>query len=95
MILLYLILIYNILYLFVYFVILDWLGGAKFTVKDLFIYWIISPIIFCEVIKDFSISLYYILQGWVKHLKYRFTHRHTKRIYDPYLNEMITVRKTS
>lgn len=95
MILLYLILIYNILYLFVYFVILGWLGGAKFTVKDLFIYWIISPIIFCEVIKDFSISLYYILQGWVKHLKYRFTHRHTKRIYDPYLNEMITVRKTS
>lgn len=95
MILLYLILIYNILYLFVYFVILGWLGCAKFTVKDLFIYWIISPIIFCEVIKDFSISLYYILQGWYKDFKYKIKHKNTKRIYDPYLNKMITVRKTS
>lgn len=91
MILLYLILIYNILYLFVYFVILCWLGGTKFTVKDLFIYWFISPIIFCEVIKDFSISIYYILKGWYKDLKYKIKHKNTKRIYDPYLNKMITV----
>ena len=37
MIWLYLILIYNILFLFVYFGIIVWLGGAKFSFKEMFI----------------------------------------------------------
>lgn len=93
MIWLYLILTYNILFLFVYFGIIVWLGGAKFSFYEMLVDWIVSPYLFYVVIKDFSIAIYYIIQNWIKHLKYRFTHRHTKRIYDPYLNKMITISK--
>lgn len=69
------------------------LGGVTFSFKGLICYWFISPYIIYIFIKDYSIAIMFLFRQWYNHFKYKFINRHTKRVYDPWLKKIITIKK--
>lgn len=86
-----LIIIYNILFLFIYFVVVLWLGGRKFSFKEMLNDWVMSPFLFYEVIKDFGfIAFPEIIKLQYDRFKWKLTH---KKIYDPVKNDYVIIKR--